>query len=98
MAVVDSARAEVIFSDDLANNVSLAFESKSPDSKILFLGDLPSEVLDVVHIEPGRFHLVKAAHHGTEFGSNLEPVSADFVFISRNEREFRNQGYLSELS
>jgi len=96
-------RIEDIFHDDLANVFSLALKSSDRNNtRLLFLGDLPEEVLNIIDAGSGRFHLIKAAHHGTEFGKNLEKVSTGFVLVSRNKNEFPNlheihQGYLDNL-
>lgn len=80
---------EETFNDELANYLSLVFRSSDQDlTHLLFLGDAPRKVLDIIDVGSSRYDLIKAAHHGTEFGSSLGRVDADFLLISRNRLEF----------
>jgi len=74
---------------DVANLHSLGFNSKyKRKDRYLVLGDIPSNVLNHVII-PGKpqYDIIKAAHHGTEFGTQLSNIQATYVLISRNTKK-----------
>jgi len=88
---------------DLANIFSMAFKSYYKDkSRLLFLGDLQSNVLNKISI-PGTlpFDCIKTAHHGTEFGKALKGKSTEFLLVSRNRRIKRikriHDGYILNM-
>jgi len=88
---------------DLANIFSIAFKSYYKDkSRLLFLGDLQSNVLNKISI-PGAlpFDCMKAAHHGTEFGKALKGKSTEFLLVSRNRKAKRikriHDGYILNM-
>lgn len=94
---------ERVFSK-LADIFSIAFRTHySRGTKFLFLGDLTNDLLNRITI-PGnkQYDCLKAAHHGTRFGSALRNISTDFILISRSQRDFPNikqinSGYISEI-
>jgi hypothetical protein len=59
--------------------------------RYLTLGDIPSDVLDHVPI-PGKpkYDIIKAAHHGTEFGKQLSNIQTNYTLISRNDKQRPN--------
>lgn len=87
----------------LANIFSIAFKSYYKDkSRLLFLGDLQSNVLDEISI-PGTlaFDCIKTAHHGTEFGKALKGKCAEFLLVSRNRKSKKvkriHDGYIINM-
>jgi len=88
---------------ELANIFSIAFRTYyKRKSRFLFLGDLTGNILNQISI-PGtnRYDCMKAAHHGTEFGSALKDMSTKFLLVSRNERYKKikkiHDGYISKM-
>ena len=78
------AEAERIFLP-LANMFSLAFRTNyHMKPRFLFLGDLPEKALNQIQLPKSRFYeFIKAAHHGTEYGSSLRNVVTNYLLISR---------------
>jgi hypothetical protein len=72
-------------------------------SRFLFLGDIDKSVLDIIKIPGKRYYsLLKASHHGTQFGSALCNMSTEFLLVSRNQREYPrigpiDSGYISNV-
>ncbi len=74
---------------DVADDFSLAMITKDHcKDSLLFLGDLPNHILSQLTV-PKRdgFDCIKSSHHGTRFGKSLEGQNANYLFVSRSERE-----------
>ena len=88
----------------LANMFSLALRThRMRRSRLLFLGDLTDNILNKIRV-PGNkeYDCLKAAHHGTTFGTALRNISSEFVLISRSQKDFPrigriNDGYVMEI-
>jgi len=72
---------------NLANLFSIAFRTHyKRKNRFLFLGDLLGNALDQISIPgTGVYDCIKAAHHGTEYGSALDDIATQFLLVSRNE-------------
>lgn len=88
----------------LADVFSIVFRThRSVRSKFLFLGDVPDDLLDQMSIPGNRsYDCIKTAHHGTRFGAALKNMEAEFVLVSRSQREFPGikeiaNGYITDI-
>jgi hypothetical protein len=89
----------------LANLFSIVANSyRKRYDRFLFLGDVNDSILDYITI-PGKrdYAFIKAAHHGTTFGSSLKDMSTEFVLLSRSKKEFPtirkiHDGYICDLN
>ncbi len=68
---------------------SLGFNSKyKRKDRYLILGDIPARILNHITISGKKdYNIIKASHHGTEFGTSLSNAHSDYVLISRNSKE-----------
>jgi len=82
----------------LANLFSLVVNThRKRSSRFLFLGDIDDSILDQIQI-PGKryYNCLKSAHHGTYFGKALRNISAEFILVSRNQKEFQSSGKIHD--
>jgi len=100
--ILNELEVEFKYLNNLISLVLITYVKRK--DRIILLGDVPKKVIDILNINRRpEYRVIKAAHHGTEFGNSLRGLNNDILLISRNCGEYKalrkvNYGYYCEMN